>query len=126
MSEYLTGTGPKLQIMTTRESRHYRAADAFAQQVRQQYDEIVDEVSLYGSVARGEERGVHSDVDLVIVLDDGAEKQSAAQALRKLAYDIELEYGVILSLFILTAEEYHHGNKPYLQHVQQDAQPLYE
>jgi predicted nucleotidyltransferase len=111
--------------MTTRESRHYHAADAFAQQVRQQYDEIVDEVSLYGSVARGEERGVHSDVDLIVVLEQGAEKQGAEQALRKLAYDIELEFGVVLSLLILTSDEYHHGNKPYLQHVQQDAQSLY-
>ena len=111
--------------MTARESTHYRAADAFAQQVRKQYGEIVDEVSLYGSVARDEERGVHSDVDLIVVLEEGVEKQASEQALRKLAYDIELEFGVVLSLFVLTATEYHHGDKPYLQHVQQDAQPLY-
>lgn len=111
--------------MTAQESIHYRAADAFAQQVRQQYDSIVDDVILYGSVARGEERGVHSDVDLIVVLSEGVEKHASEQAIRELAYDIELELGVVLSLVILTSAEYHHGDKPYLQHVQQDAQPLY-
>ena len=111
--------------MSARESNHYRAANAFAQQVREQYGDIVDEVVLYGSVARGEERELDSDVDLIVVLDDGVEKQGSEQALRKLAYDVELGFGVVLSLLVLTFTEYYNSDKPYLQHVQQDAQPLY-
>lgn len=110
--------------MTTHESIHYRAADAFAQQIYQKYDYIVDDVVLYGSVARGEERDIHSDVDLIVVLAEGVEKQAFEEPIRELAYDIELEFGVVLSLHILTTTEYH-DDEPYLQHVHQDAQPLY-
>lgn len=117
--------GTNSQAMTTRESTHYRAAAAFARQVRQQYDEIVETVVLYGSVARGEERGVHSDVDLIVVLADGVDKQVAEPAIRELAYDSELEFGVVLSLLVLASEEYHHSDEPYLQHVHQDGQLLH-
>lgn len=55
-------------------------------------------ILLYGSVARGEERGVHSDVDSLVVLSDGVDDAATVEHdSRDLAYDVELEYGVVLS-----------------------------
>lgn len=47
---------------------HRCAAAEFARQARERYDDAIMKIVLYGSVARGDHRGVRSDVDLSIVL----------------------------------------------------------
>ena len=106
---------------------HERAAEAFVRKVRERYGDAVETILLYGSVARGEERGVNSDVDLLIVLSDDVDEAAVAEQIRDLAYDVELDAGVVLSLVVLSASEYEHrSERPFLQHVQGDAKILYE
>jgi len=93
--------------------------------VRDQYGDAVDTVVLYGSVARNEERGRDSDVDLMVVLDDDVDKATYERHTRDIAYDVELERGVVLSLVVLPASEYHHLRSPFLQNVHRDAEQLY-
>lgn len=107
------------------DSAHYRAAEAFTRQVRDQYGDVVNAVMLYGSVARNEERGPASDVDLIVLIDDEVDRAEYERRIRDLAYDVELERGVILSLVVLSAADYYQRETPFLQHVQRDAEPLY-
>lgn len=105
---------------------HQRVARAFAQQVRERVGEAVQTVILYGSVARGEEHGVASDVDLLVVVRDEADRDEVAERVRDLAYDIELERGVVLSLLVLTAAEYERRrDRPFYRTVRRDAEILY-
>jgi predicted nucleotidyltransferase len=107
-------------------STHERAARAFATQVRERLGGVVQTVLLYGSVARGDERGVGSDVDLLVVVRDEADRDEVADRVRDLAYDIELERGVVLSLLVLSAEEYEQRqDRPFYRHVRRDAETLY-
>lgn len=108
-----------------RASPHQRAAEAFARQVREQFGDVVKEVLLYGSVARGEQRGVDSDVDLLIVHQDEVEDEFEEQ-IRDLAYDVELDHGLVLSLIVLSATEYERRTeRPFFRHVRRDAEILY-
>lgn len=107
-------------------SPHQRAASAFARQVREQYGEAIDAVLLYGSVARGEERGVDSDVDLLVILRDEVDATEYEEAVRELAYDVELDHGVVLSLLVTSTSDYENRTeRPFFEHVHRDAERLY-
>lgn len=109
-----------------RGSSHHRAAEAFARQVREKLEDAVEAVVLYGSVARGEERGIDSDVDLLVVLSDDVDRADYEARVRDLAYDVELDRRVVLSLIIVTESEYRRRNgTPFFQHVNRDAVTLY-
>ena len=107
-------------------SPHQAAAEAFARRVGERFEGGVEAVLLYGSVARGEQRGVASDVDLLVVLADDVDCDEYEHRVRELAYDVELEYGVALSLVVTTAADYaREANRPFFQQVQRDAERLY-
>lgn len=107
-------------------SGHQAAAETFTRRVRDRFGDSIDSVLLYGSVARGEERGVRSDVDLIVVLSDAVDEEVIETDVRDLAYEIELEYGVVLSLIVLTATEYERrAERPFFSHVRQHAESLY-
>lgn len=110
----------------SRETPHRRAADAFVRRVRERYGDAIERVLLYGSVARHEELGIDSDVDLLLVLGDDVDTAAYEERIRDLAYDVELEYGVILSLVVLSASEYEsRADRPFFEHVRRDAKTLY-
>lgn len=94
--------------------------------VNERFDDSVATTLLDGSVARSDERGVDSDIDLLIVLRDGEESSELEEPVRDLAYDVELEYGVVLSLIDLTSAEYERREgRPFFEHVPRDAERLY-
>ena len=105
---------------------HRQAANAFASCVREEYSEVVETVNLYGSVARGEERGVNSDVDLLVVLRDDVDRASCEDRIRAVAYDVELEYAVVLSLVVTTRSGYtRRADHPFFRQVRREATTLY-
>jgi predicted nucleotidyltransferase len=75
-------------------TRHERAAEEFAGRARAALDDYIHELILYGSTVRGENRGQDSDVDMFVVLNDPEREDE----LRDIAYDITLEYGLVLSV----------------------------
>lgn len=83
------------------ESVHRRAFDAFASRARELLGESLYSITLFGSVARGEERP-DSDVDALTVVEKAEDKR----VLHDLAFDVEIEYGVALSLLVRTPAEY--------------------
>lgn len=110
----------------SRASPHQHAAEAFARQAHEQYGDAIDAIILYGSVARGEERGVNSDVDLLVILRDTADRAEFEENIRDLAYDVELDRGVVLSLVVKSTSEYERRKgQPFFRHVRRDAEILY-
>ena len=119
--------GESAELETVSEGReldHRGAAADFARRVRERYGDVVETVLLYGSVARNEARGRDSDVDLLVVLVDDVDRTEFERRVRDLAYDVELEHGVVLSL-VLTSESGYRSGGPFLEHVRRDAEPLY-
>lgn len=105
---------------------HEAAAQTFARRARDAFGENIERIVLYGSVARGEIRGVHSDVDLIVVIQDDANLQEMEDRIRQLAYEIELEQGVVLSLIIISSRELTQASDgPFFHHVQRDGRILY-
>lgn len=107
-------------------SPHRRAAEEFARQARERHGDAIESVTLYGSVARGEQRDVDSDVDLLVVLRETVDRTELEEKIRELAYDVELDRGVILSLVVKSESEYEKRKRtPFFRNVRRDAEILY-
>lgn len=85
---------------------HEAAARAFASRIRDRFDESIESIVVFGSTARGDAAGLSSDVDVLVVLDDEADRPLLAEALRDVAYDVMLEYGPVIELHVLTRSRY--------------------
>jgi predicted nucleotidyltransferase len=80
---------------------HANAATAFVDRARSQHGDEIVELYVFGSTVRGEAHGRASDVDVLIVLPDGPDRDAIADSLRDIAYDVMLEYGPLVELHIL-------------------------
>jgi predicted nucleotidyltransferase len=83
-------------------TRHERAAEEFAARARGALGESIHEVIRYGSTIRGETRGRDSDVDMFVVLNDPEREDK----LRDIAYDVGLEFGLVVSVQTQTRERF--------------------
>lgn len=93
---------------------HEQAFEAFASRATDRFGDTVREIVCFGSVARGEAHGIDSDVDVLVVVEDAALESD----LRALAYDVQLEYGVVLSLHVLSTDRFDaRRDHPFLQTV---------
>ncbi len=96
---------------------HERAFEAFARRAQDTLDESIHELLLFGSAARGEARGIDSDVDVFVVLDT----TEHAEELRAIAYEVQLEYGVVLSLHVKTKDRFEERkDHPFIKNVLRD------
>lgn len=96
---------------------HAAAAEAFAERARDRFDGALADLYVFGSTARGEARGLSSDVDVLVVLADDADYVTVDDALHDLAYDVMLEYGPVVELHVLTelAFERTKGENPFIR-----------
>lgn len=93
---------------------HERAAEEFAQRATDALDEAISELIVYGSVVRGETRGRDSDVDVFVVLNDGDKEEQ----LREIAYDVTLDYGVVVSVQVRTRDQFEERkDHPFIKNV---------
>ena len=106
---------------TARESlpadAHAEAAAAFAERARSQYDADIAELYVFGSTIRGDNHGRASDVDVLIVLEDDANRDHIADSLRDIALDATIEYGPAVELHIFsetTFERYKREGHPFI------------
>lgn len=79
---------------------HEQAFEAFAEAAEDALGEHIHDLILFGSTVRGETRGRDSDVDVFVILD----RKAYESVLREIAYDISLEYGVVVSLHAQTKD----------------------
>ena len=77
-------------------------------------------VFLYGSRARGEQ-GPDSDVDILIVLDRVGPYGEELERTSKLASDLSLDAGVIVSRAFASEVDWRTGAKPFLVAARADA-----
>ena len=93
---------------------HERAFRAFARRAREEFSDSIHELLLFGSAARGETRGIDSDVDVFVVLDS----KEHADELRAIAYDVQLEHGVVVSLHVKTKRRFEERkDHPFVKNV---------
>jgi predicted nucleotidyltransferase len=109
--------------MTDVAGSHRAAVDAFVTRVRDDDLDSVQRLLLFGSVARGTQ-SPDSDADGLAVVDDEADQSAVEDRLRDIAYGVELDHEVILSLVVLSDSEYRTGG-PFLEHVRRDAEMLH-
>ncbi|WP_049921788.1 hypothetical protein [Halopiger djelfimassiliensis] len=85
-------------------------AAAFAERVQAEHGDSIRHLVAFGSAARGGDRGVHTDIPVLLVLEtaddpDGAIRERKRQ-LERLAESVGLEYGVVFSVHVLPADRY--------------------
>jgi predicted nucleotidyltransferase len=89
-----------LDILTDQE---IQAATEFSDQIYQQFGDQVLSILLFGSRARGE-AAADSDMDLLVVLADT--NPDIVRAIRYLAADVWLKYGIYLSTRVWSREHW--------------------
>ncbi|WP_225741235.1 nucleotidyltransferase domain-containing protein [Halorussus halophilus] len=101
--------------MTSSDSSiHEQAAEAFATAATEEYGGKIKDLIVFGSTIRDETRGMDSDVDIFVVVTD----DTITDGLRDLAYDIQLEYTVVVSVHIQTTERFNERqDHPFIKHV---------
>ncbi|MBP1912274.1 nucleotidyltransferase domain-containing protein [Thermococcus stetteri] len=78
-------------------------AKKFAEDVRKSLGDLVKEVILFGSVARGEYRS-DSDIDILIVVD--ADPWEIQKRVSDLVVEYLLKYGAYISAKVVSTEEF--------------------
>ena len=105
-----------------------RALDSFISAVRAHYGERLEEIVLFGSRARGDQRP-DSDADVAVILKDGdwrfwAEKLTLAD----LTYDQLMEFGLRIQPWPISASAWmtpaKHHNPHLVEAMKQDGHPL--
>lgn len=87
------------------DTRHQLAFEAFASRMTEQWADEIEKLILYGSTARGEAKGIDSDVDVLVVTPSTATRDAVYDPAYEIAFDVMLEHGVALSLNFKTVEE---------------------
>jgi predicted nucleotidyltransferase len=99
---------------------HAVVAEAFVDRARTRFENEITKLYVFGSTVRGEAKGLASDVDVLVVLDDATDREPTTEALRDLAYDVMLEYGPVVELHILSEREFEQSRSqgnPFVQNV---------
>ena len=95
----------------------------FKQQISKLYGQRLKKVVLYGSYARGQANDEHSDIDLAIVLEGDVAAGKEIDRLIDVITDINLYYGVLLSVYPVSEENYRSVNSPLLLNLRKEGIP---
>ena len=97
------------------QKRDQKAVDEFVRRALERYEDKIEDIVLFGSVARGE-AGEESDIDILIVTKK--EDFRLRRALIGIAFDILLETGENISVKALSKDEFErHKNFSFLRSV---------
>lgn len=104
---------------------HQAALDAFVDQVEAGDIPELDQLILFGSVARGTETN-DSDIDVLAVVSVDAERHAIAERLRDIAFDVMVEFGIPFSIQTVTVETMaDRADHPFFETVASDGELLY-
>jgi predicted nucleotidyltransferase len=96
--------------------------DEFVQKARSLYGDRLKHVVVYGSCARNEATA-DSDIDLAAVLADEVVPGKEIDRMIDLITDINLEHGVLLSVYPVSEEDYLHRDSPLLMNIRREGIP---
>ncbi|WP_254761991.1 hypothetical protein [Natrinema marinum] len=80
------------------------AADAFAKRARAAHGESIRRLVAFGAAVRGDDRGVHTEVEVLLVLE--SDESTVERDLERLAETVGLEHSVVVSLHVLPADRF--------------------
>ena len=100
-----------------------QAIKDFAKKAAAVYGDRLKSIILYGSRARGEATG-QSDTDLAVVLAGEVTPCKEIDRLIDIITDINLEYGVLLSVYPVSEEHYLNTNSPLLINLRREGVAL--
>jgi predicted nucleotidyltransferase len=96
--------------------------DEFVQRARSLYHDRLTRVVVYGSCARNETTA-ESDIDLAVVLAGEVVPGKEIDRMIDIITDLNLEYGVLLSIYPVSEKDYLHRNSPLLINIRQEGVP---
>ena len=85
------------------QANYQEAVDEFVRRAREKYEDEIDSIILFGSVARGE-AGRESDIDILVVIV--GDRFRMIRELSEIVLDILLETGEYLSIKTLSTENF--------------------
>jgi uncharacterized protein len=97
--------------------------NAFRRGLRARYGERLQKLVLYGSWARDEATS-NSDIDLAVVLAGNVQPAKEIEQMLDLVTDLNLDYGVLISVYPVSAEAFESVRSPLLINIRKEGIPL--
>jgi len=94
----------------------------FREKIEKLYGSRLRNIILYGSYAKGEATE-DSDIDLAVVLDGDVAAGKEIDRLIDIVTDINLRYGVLISVYPVSEKKYKQVNSPLLLNVRKEGVP---
>ncbi|MFQ6051735.1 MAG: nucleotidyltransferase family protein [Candidatus Hydrothermarchaeota archaeon] len=94
----------------------------FRTEIEKLYGKRLKNIILYSSWARGEATE-ESDIDLLIVLEGKVVPGKEIDRMIDIITEINLKYGVLISIYPVSEEDYHRVNSPLLINVRKEGLP---
>ncbi|MDD5133846.1 MAG: nucleotidyltransferase domain-containing protein [Phycisphaerae bacterium] len=91
----------------------------FKQEVSKLYEKKLNSIILYGSWARGKATE-DSDIDLAIVLEGNVIAGREIDRMIDIITDINLKYGVLLSVYPVSKKDYATVNSPLILNIRKE------
>ncbi len=96
--------------------------DEFKTEARRLYGSRLRDIILYGSFARGD-AGADSDIDVLVILEGQIIPGREIDRMMNIITDINLRYGVLLSIVPMSDEDYSRVNSPLLINIRREGIP---
>ena len=94
----------------------------FKNRIESLYGNQLKELVLFGSWARNEATD-DSDIDLAVVLEGDIKAGHEIDTMIDVITDMNLEHGVLLSVYPVSADDYSHRNSPLLINLRKEGIP---
>lgn len=87
--------------------------------LKQEYQERLNQVVLFGSQSRGEATPA-SDIDILIVLEDPVDASAEIQRTSQFIAQFCLEHGILISRLFMPRSRFESENSPLLRNIRQE------
>jgi predicted nucleotidyltransferase len=91
----------------------------FVRRTQSLYGDRLKRILVYGSCAR-DEATAESDIDLAVVLTGDVSPGKEIDRMIDIITDVNLEYGVLLSVYPVSEENYQNTNSPLLMNIRRE------
>ncbi len=100
-----------------------KVLEEFKKEIKKLYGDRLERIVLYGSYARGDATE-DSDIDLLVVLKGKVSPGEEIDRMIDIITDINLKYGILISVYPVSEEVYKKTKSPLLINVRKEGIPL--